>query len=69
MPLTYKANTLYMAWCLECHKAPEKFVRPLDQVYSTDWEAPANQEEVGRALVQEYGIHVDQLTNCSICHR
>ena len=69
MPLTYKANTLYMAWCLECHRAPEKFIRPLEQVFSTEWQPPADQEALGRRLVQEYGIQVDQLTNCSICHR
>src|ERR1700723_3958141 len=23
MPLTWKANTLYMSWCLDCHRAPK----------------------------------------------
>src|SRR5512142_3245924 len=31
MPLTYKVNTLYMQWCIECHRNPEKYVRPRDQ--------------------------------------
>ncbi len=67
MPLVWKANTLYMEWCLECHRNPEKYVRPRDQVLNWEWRPPADQLEQGRALVEEYGI--TSLTNCSICHR
>ncbi len=28
MPLMYKENTLYMNWCVNCHRNPEKYVRP-----------------------------------------
>src|SRR5215467_9634113 len=28
MPLTYAENTLQMEWCLDCHREPEKFLRP-----------------------------------------
>ena len=69
MPLTHKAVTLHMQWCLDCHKAPEKYLRPADQVFSVTWSAPANQLELGRELVKKNNIHTDQLTNCSICHR
>lgn len=69
MPLMSKANTFHMAWCLQCHKTPEKFIRPKDQVYSVEWKPGSNQLEEGRKLVEEYGIRVEQLTNCSVCHR
>lgn len=69
MPLTYKAETLHMAWCIECHRAPEKFIRPREEVFNMDWEPGPNQEELGRQLVEEYNIQVGQLMNCSICHR
>jgi len=69
MPLTNKAVTLHMRWCLECHREPEKYLRPADQVFSTDWKAPANQLEIGKELVKANNVKVDQLTNCSICHR
>lgn len=69
MPLTRKVPTLHMAWCLQCHKAPEKFIRPKDKVFETNYPVPSNQIEVGKALVEEYKINVQQLTNCSICHR
>ncbi len=28
MPLMYQAQSLLMEWCLDCHRAPEKFIRP-----------------------------------------
>ena len=28
MPLTWQQASLQMAWCLECHRHPERFVRP-----------------------------------------
>src|SRR5437879_7148593 len=67
MPLMYKENTLYMNWCLECHRNPESFVRPCDQVFNMAYEAPSNQEELGKKLVQEY--HIQSLTDCYTCHR
>lgn len=67
MPLTYRVNTLYMEWCLECHRQPEKYVRPRDQVFNMAYEPPANQLELGRKLVAEHKIH--KLTDCVTCHR
>lgn len=69
MPLTYKAQTFHMRWCLQCHKAPEKFIRPREEVFNMEWEAPADQLELGRRLVDEYHVNKAQLINCSICHR
>ncbi len=67
MPLTWQGQSLHMRWCLDCHTAPEKFVRPKDQVFNPDWQPPANQLEVGTKLVQEY--HIKKLTDCCTCHR
>ena len=67
MPLIYKVNTLNMNWCINCHRNPEKYVRPRDQVFNMAYEAPANQEELGRKLVQEN--HIQSLTDCYTCHR
>jgi hypothetical protein len=67
MPLTWRANTLQMGWCLDCHRAPDKYVRPREQVFNIHYQAPENQEEVGRKLVKEYKSQ--SLTNCSTCHR
>lgn len=67
MTLIYKTNTLQMQWCLDCHKAPEKFVRPKELVYRMDYQPPPNQEELGRKLVAEYKIR--KLLDCYTCHR
>ncbi len=67
MPLLWQTATLQMEWCLDCHRAPEKYVRPRDQVFNMDWRPPADQLVQGRQLVKEYGIQ--NQTDCSICHR
>jgi len=67
MPLTWRANTLQMGWCLDCHRNPEKFVRPRANVFDIHYKAPANQDELGLKLVKEYKIQ--SLTNCTTCHR
>jgi hypothetical protein len=67
MPLMWREHTLYMEWCLECHRNPERFVRPREQVFNMDWQPPSDQIALGQKLVQEYKIA--QLTSCSVCHR
>ena len=69
MPLTWRVNTLHMAWCLDCHRAPEKYLRPKEEVFSMTWKKPANQLELGLQLVKDYKVNVKQLSDCSICHR
>ena len=71
MPLVYQNASLQMRWCLECHRNPEDFVRPREEVFNMDW-SPASrgtsQSELGPRLVAEYGIP-SRNDNCSICHR
>jgi Cytochrome c7 and related cytochrome c len=67
MPLMWQQSSLQMEWCLNCHRHPEKYVRPRDQVFDMDYEPPANQTELGIKLVKEYKIQ--RLTNCTTCHR
>ena len=67
MPLMWQEASLKMEWCLDCHRNPEKYVRPRDQVFSVDYKAPSNQDELGARLVKEYDIQ--KLTSCSTCHR
>jgi hypothetical protein len=68
MPLTYQHATLHMEWCLECHRNPERYVRPREQIFNMDWPpAVFNQDEQGPRLVREYKIQ--RRTDCSTCHR
>jgi hypothetical protein len=68
MPLMYKVNTLYMQWCVDCHRHPERQVRPREEVFNIAYETPApNQDEIGPKLVSLYKIQ--SLTDCVTCHR
>jgi cytochrome c3-like protein len=70
MPLTYRVNTLYMNWCVNCHREPAKYIRPKSEVFNIDYEYPPNQEELGRKLVAEYHVQdARTLTDCFTCHR
>jgi len=67
MPLTWQKASLQMEWCLECHRHPERNVRPREAVFEMGFEPPVDQETLGRQLVKEYKIQ--SLTSCSTCHR
>jgi hypothetical protein len=67
MPLMNQEQSLQMEWCLDCHRRPERYVRPREAVFRVDYVAPPNQLELGDRLVAQYRIQ--KLTNCSTCHR
>jgi hypothetical protein len=67
MPLVWQEKSLQMEWCLECHRQPEKYLRPQSEVYNTAYEPPADQIALGRMLVKEYDVRTR--TSCSTCHR
>jgi hypothetical protein len=70
MPLTWKAQALHMEWCLNCHRAPENFLRPREEVFTMGYVPPIPQKELGRQLLVSYRVDPPfKLTNCSICHR
>ncbi|HQX80478.1 MAG TPA: cytochrome c3 family protein [Vicinamibacterales bacterium] len=70
MPLITQATSMLMEWCLECHRAPEKFLRPRAEVFNMAYEAPANQIELGLRLKKEYNVAgIEHMTSCSVCHR
>jgi hypothetical protein len=52
MPVVSDAKPMSMAWCLECHRHPENFLRPEDQITNLDWKPEdANPAE----FVAKYG--------------
>jgi hypothetical protein len=69
MPLMWQAAPLTMEWCLNCHRQPQQALRPVDQVFNMDYVHPANQEALGKQLVEEYHIPTQRLTDCYTCHR
>ena len=70
MAQTYKATSMQMEWCLECHRNPAKYIRPRDQVFTMGYVPPQPQEVLGQQLVEQYKVlDVRTLTSCSTCHR
>ena len=73
MPAVYQAASLQMEWCLQCHRNPEKFVRPKEEVFNMEWRQQnrtAEELAKGKDLVKSYHIQdAYTLTSCSTCHR
>jgi len=69
MPITWKAQPLYMRWCLDCHRHPEENLRRPQDVFDMQYQAPKNQSTLGRQLAIENHVHQQGLTDCYTCHR
>jgi hypothetical protein len=67
MALTYQNPSLQMRWCLDCHRNPEQYLRPRDQITTMGYVPSEPQAELGARLVKEY--HVQKLDTCWTCHR
>jgi len=67
MNLTWQQNSLQMEWCLECHRNPERYVRPQTEVFTMGWQPAGDQLELGRKLLKANDIH--PRTDCDTCHR
>ena len=58
---------LSMGWCLDCHRAPEPSLRPLDKVTAMDWVPASDAAVLATTLRQENNINPP--TDCATCHR
>jgi Cytochrome c7 and related cytochrome c/Class III cytochrome C family len=69
-PLALKQQPFNMSWCLDCHRAPQQYLRPLDQITNMHWQPSGDQATLGQQLFRQYHIlGPDILTSCSTCHR
>jgi hypothetical protein len=83
MPLMRAAQTMQMEWCLSCHRAPEKLLRPREEVFNMKYRQPSSgnpvtvngqkftdQIALGNYLKKEYHLRsVYDITSCNTCHR
>jgi len=67
MPAVEKATTLTMAFCLDCHRHPEKNLRPLSEVVNMTWEPEGDPDEAGKILAEKNQVHTR--ISCTTCHR
>jgi hypothetical protein len=70
MPITAKHQAFYMRQCIDCHRNPEKQIRPESEVFNLNWQPGPDQERQGALLVKSNHIPRKQiLTDCTTCHR
>ncbi len=70
MPLMRRSVALHMEWCVDCHRNPQRAVRAQSEVFAFGREdAPSGIAQHRAELASDYGIAVQQLTDCVICHR
>jgi hypothetical protein len=68
------AKSFSMSFCLDCHRRPAAFIRPVDKVTDLGWQWNTNanvaaqmQRTNGVTFVHDW--RVESLENCSACHR
>jgi len=69
MSVVYEAESLSMKWCLDCHRAPENFLRPPSEIFNMNWHpaSPSEQRELGTKFKEEWKVNPP--VNCGACHR
>ncbi|MEO6053674.1 MAG: cytochrome c3 family protein [Chthoniobacterales bacterium] len=69
MEVIYQHEPQSMKWCLDCHRAPENFLRPPSEVFNMNWHAVSakQQEEIGLEFKKEWDVHPP--VTCGGCHR
>ena len=70
MPAVYQENTLQMEWCIACHRAPEKFIRPKSEIFNMAWQdGDLGSKERDKLKVDLKIRSKEMMTSCSTCHR
>jgi hypothetical protein len=67
MDRVYQAEKLSMGWCLDCHRNPERHLRPQQFVTDMTWTPNEDQVVQGKRLAEQNNIKPS--TDCSTCHR
>jgi hypothetical protein len=67
MPAVEKAYPLTMSWCLDCHRAPERHLRPVEEVTNMAWQPKGDPVEAGKEIADRLQVHTR--TSCTTCHR
>jgi len=77
MNVVWQDKSQSMGWCLQCHRNPQEYVRPVaandpgatSPVFNLDWTPPAGktQAEIGKKLVHDWKINPPK--DCAGCHR
>jgi hypothetical protein len=67
MPRVFQVEPMTMRWCLDCHREPERYLRPREAVTVMGYVPDRPQRELGAELMRTYNVR--RLTTCTTCHR
>jgi menaquinone reductase, multiheme cytochrome c subunit len=74
MDVVYQSKPLSMSWCLDCHRNPEQYLRPVSEVTNMTWMPPDGKDNA--TWVREEWSKPDSRVpkvrpsqDCSTCHR
>lgn len=69
MEVVAQHEPLSMSWCLDCHRAPEQHLRPVDQVTNMGYGLAEGQTQLTAGLELRRQLQINPPTDCSTCHR
>ena len=67
MAEVYAVSPFTMDFCLDCHRSPEKSLRPLDKETDMEWVPNRGTEAIETAFLAKHPVHPG--TDCTSCHR
>jgi hypothetical protein len=77
MNVVWHDKSQSMGWCLNCHRNPQEYLRPIaadkpgeqSPIYNLDWQPPdgKTQGEIGKKLFHDWKINPPK--DCAGCHR
>jgi hypothetical protein len=66
MARVYRVAPLVMGWCLDCHRSPERQLRPREHVADPYWQA---EDPAATGVAVKVALDIRPPVTCSGCHR
>ena len=67
MEVVRQAEPLSMGWCLDCHRDPQRHLRPLSEITNMTWRPARDPTARARQLAELRPVHPP--VDCTGCHR
>ena len=68
MEVVYQEKPLSMGWCLECHRGPDKYLRPTSEITNLAYDPQLELTDAERGAIK-HKFDVNPSQDCSTCHR
>ncbi len=69
MDTLYQIKPLSMAWCLNCHRHPDEYLRPPEFVTDMGWQPPDGETRASFGKKYRIANNINPRSDCSTCHR